>query len=107
MPAAFASGASPSPCPALPPAQLMSQLQNGSAFADVAKANSTCPSKAKGGDLGSFKKGQARPAGSQAFRSVAHSALSATGLLRGSAMRAQENLGILGAGREPRQEAEG
>jgi peptidyl-prolyl cis-trans isomerase C len=37
---------------------LRKQLLAGSDFAEVAKANSDCPSKAQGGDLGTFSKGQ-------------------------------------------------
>jgi parvulin-like peptidyl-prolyl isomerase len=34
------------------------QLQGGADFAALAKAHSDCPSKSKGGDLGSFGRGQ-------------------------------------------------
>jgi peptidyl-prolyl cis-trans isomerase C len=37
--------------------QLLAQLKEGADFAELAKANSTCPSAAKGGDLGFFSKG--------------------------------------------------
>ncbi|MCK8676098.1 MULTISPECIES: peptidylprolyl isomerase [Streptomyces] len=37
---------------------LKEQIEAGADFADVAKANSTCPSSRQGGDLGSFGPGQ-------------------------------------------------
>ena len=37
--------------------QLATQLQGGADFAELARANSDCPSKAKGGDLGRFGRG--------------------------------------------------
>jgi peptidyl-prolyl cis-trans isomerase C len=40
---------------------LKAQIEAGEDFADVAKANSNCPSKAQGGDLGSFGRGQMVP----------------------------------------------
>lgn len=39
-------------------AQIESQLAGGADFAELAKAHSDCPSGAKGGDLGSFGRGQ-------------------------------------------------
>jgi parvulin-like peptidyl-prolyl isomerase len=39
-------------------AQLKGQIDGGADFAELAKQHSDCPSKAKGGDLGSFGKGQ-------------------------------------------------
>ncbi len=39
-------------------ADLATQLAGGADFADLAKAHSDCPSGAKGGDLGTFGKGQ-------------------------------------------------
>jgi len=42
------------------------RLNDGEAFAEVAKAVSTCPSSAEGGDLGFFGKGQMDPAFEQA-----------------------------------------
>jgi len=41
--------------------ELKSEIANGTDFAEVAKANSTCPSSAKGGDLGQFGPGQMVP----------------------------------------------
>ncbi len=38
--------------------QLLTQINAGASFETVAKANSLCPSKANGGDLGFFGKGQ-------------------------------------------------
>jgi parvulin-like peptidyl-prolyl isomerase len=38
--------------------QLKGQIDGGGDFAELAKQHSDCPSKAKGGDLGSFGKGQ-------------------------------------------------
>ena len=38
--------------------ELKAQIEGGADFAEVAKANSTCPSSRQGGELGSF--GQAR-----------------------------------------------
>jgi peptidyl-prolyl cis-trans isomerase C len=37
--------------------QLLAQLKDGADFAELAKANSSCPSASKGGDLGFFSKG--------------------------------------------------
>jgi parvulin-like peptidyl-prolyl isomerase len=37
---------------------LLTQVQGGADFASLAKQHSDCPSKAKGGDLGTFGKGQ-------------------------------------------------
>ena len=37
---------------------LMEQLKGGADFATLAREHSTCPSKAKGGSLGTFKPGQ-------------------------------------------------
>ncbi|MBL4684510.1 MAG: peptidyl-prolyl cis-trans isomerase [Nannocystaceae bacterium] len=37
---------------------LSKQLDAGADFADLARANSDCPSKGKGGDLGRFGRGQ-------------------------------------------------
>ncbi|MEM6992716.1 MAG: peptidylprolyl isomerase [Myxococcota bacterium] len=38
--------------------QLHTQLQGGADFGELARANSDCPSKARGGDLGAFGRGQ-------------------------------------------------
>ncbi|MBV7315189.1 peptidylprolyl isomerase [Shewanella sp. NIFS-20-20] len=37
--------------------ELKQQIENGADFADVAKAHSSCPSGAQGGELGSFGPG--------------------------------------------------
>jgi peptidyl-prolyl cis-trans isomerase C len=37
---------------------LKKQIENGADFAELAKANSSCPSKDKGGDLGFFERGR-------------------------------------------------
>jgi parvulin-like peptidyl-prolyl isomerase len=37
---------------------LLTQVQGGAEFASLAREHSDCPSKAKGGDLGSFGRGQ-------------------------------------------------
>lgn len=41
--------------------ELKQQIVDGKDFAEVAKANSSCPSSAQGGDLGSFGPGQMVP----------------------------------------------
>jgi len=41
--------------------ELKDQIANGADFADVAKANSNCPSSANGGDLGQFGPGMMVP----------------------------------------------
>ncbi len=41
--------------------ELKQQIVDGKDFAEVAKANSSCPSGAQGGDLGSFGPGQMVP----------------------------------------------
>ncbi len=38
--------------------ELKEEIANGADFAEVAKSNSSCPSKAQGGDLGEFGPGQ-------------------------------------------------
>jgi len=45
---------------------LLKEVKGGKDFAEVAKANSTCPSSAQGGDLGFFGKGQMVPPFEQA-----------------------------------------
>jgi len=40
---------------------LKAEIEAGKDFADVAKEHSNCPSKAQGGDLGSFGRGQMVP----------------------------------------------
>jgi len=37
------------------------EIENGMSFEDAAKANSSCPSSAQGGDLGKFGPGQMVP----------------------------------------------
>ena len=41
--------------------ELLSLIQAGSKFEDIAKEYSTCPSGKKGGDLGTFSKGEMVP----------------------------------------------
>ena len=38
--------------------ELKDEIANGADFAEIAKDNSSCPSKAQGGDLGEFGPGQ-------------------------------------------------
>ncbi len=42
-------------------ADLITQIQAGSDFAELAKQYSTCPSGRRGGDLGDFRKGMMVP----------------------------------------------
>ena len=46
--------------------ELKKEIENGADFAEVAKANSSCPSRAQGGDLGTFHPGQMVPEFDQA-----------------------------------------
>lgn len=41
--------------------QLKAQIENGADFGEVAKQNSSCPSRMRGGDLGTFAQGQMVP----------------------------------------------
>jgi peptidyl-prolyl cis-trans isomerase C len=41
--------------------ELLRQLESGSDFVELAKEHSTCPSGKKGGDLGTFSKGDMVP----------------------------------------------
>lgn len=41
--------------------ELKAEIENGTEFGEVAKANSTCPSGVSGGDLGKFGPGQMVP----------------------------------------------
>ncbi|WP_348761423.1 peptidylprolyl isomerase [uncultured Salinisphaera sp.] len=41
---------------------LKQQIENGESFADLAKQHSNCPSGQKGGELGTFGRGQMVPA---------------------------------------------
>jgi len=41
---------------------MLKQIKNGADFAELARANSSCPSAAKGGDLGFFSRGPMAPA---------------------------------------------
>ncbi|RLA73165.1 MAG: peptidylprolyl isomerase [Epsilonproteobacteria bacterium] len=41
--------------------ELKRQIEAGTDFAEVARNNSSCPSRAKGGDLGVFSEGQMVP----------------------------------------------
>lgn len=41
--------------------ELKAEIENGTPFEEVAKANSQCPSSAQGGDLGKFGPGQMVP----------------------------------------------
>ena len=42
-------------------AGIKKEIENGAEFADMAKANSSCPSSSKGGALGEFSPGQMVP----------------------------------------------
>lgn len=41
--------------------QLKTQIENGADFGEIAKQNSSCPSRMRGGDLGTFAQGQMVP----------------------------------------------
>lgn len=41
--------------------ELKTEIENGASFADLAEANSQCPSAQQGGDLGEFGPGQMVP----------------------------------------------
>jgi len=41
--------------------EIKTEIENGLSFSDAAKANSSCPSSAQGGDLGKFGPGQMVP----------------------------------------------
>lgn len=41
--------------------EIKAEIENGLSFEDAAKANSSCPSSAQGGDLGKFGPGQMVP----------------------------------------------
>ncbi len=46
--------------------ELKKEIEAGADFAEIAQANSTCPSRAQGGDLGTFHPGQMVPEFDQA-----------------------------------------
>jgi peptidyl-prolyl cis-trans isomerase C len=45
---------------------LKQQIESGTDFAEVAREHSQCPSKSRGGDLGTFRQGQMVPEFDQA-----------------------------------------
>jgi peptidyl-prolyl cis-trans isomerase C len=46
--------------------QLKAEIEAGADFAEVARRKSTCPSRMRGGDLGSFRQGEMVPEFDQA-----------------------------------------